>query len=249
MRFIYLLPALLLTGCIHVGPNFKSPGAPTQEEWTEQERIITDDIEIREWWKIYDDETLNALVDLALQENYNLEAAAYRIVAARANLGFAIGEYFPQLQQAEGSSIRTHISANAPNTLTIDRKFVDNIMGFRVAWELDFWGRFYRGVEVAFGEYIATRDDYCDVQRLLISDLVLAYVQHKTFQNRIAILDHNIALQYRSVEIAKVRWEEGFESELDYAQAVTLWKETVAQKVSLEIGLKEVTTSIAILAG
>lgn len=251
VRKLNFLMILFLTGCIHVGPDFKSPEAPSEEAWTEQSPpiVTSPEIVIGPWWQNYKDDTLNALVDYALQESYTLEAAAYRIIAARANLGFAIGEYFPQTQQGEGSLIRRHISANAPNTLGIDRDFVDGILGLRVAWELDFWGRFYRGVQVAYGEYEATRDDYRDVRRILISDIVLAYVQHKTFQNRIAILERNIEIQARSAEIAKVRWEEGFESELDYAQAVSLWKETQAERTRLEIELKRTLTSIAILVG
>lgn len=250
-RMPWLLFFMLLTACIRVGPNFKSPEVEVQESWTEQSPHVAlqPEIKIGRWWEHYQDDTLNALVDYALQQNYTLEAAGYRILAARANLGFAIGEYFPQTQQLEGSSIRTHISANAPNTLGIDRDFVDNISGLRVAWELDFWGRFYRGVQAAYGTYVATQEDYRDVERILLSDLVLAYVQYKTLQNRIAILERNIAIQYRSVEIAKVRWQEGYESELDYAQAVTLWKETEAQKTSLEIQLKRLLTNIATLLG
>ncbi len=248
---IPIITLSFLTGCFPVGPNFRSPEAPVQESWTEQSARIAmnPNVEIGSWWNHFHDETLNTLVEYALQENYTLEAAAYRIIAARANLGFAIGEYFPQTQQLEGSFIRRHISANAPNTLGIDRDFGDGILGLSIAWELDFWGRFYRGVQAAYGEYAATQDDYFDVQRLLVSDIVLAYIQHKTFQNRIAILENNIAAQRRSAEIAKVRWEEGYESELDYAQAVTLWRETQAQRTSLEIELKRTLTSIAILVG
>lgn len=251
LKILTLLILLLLAGCLRVGPNFKSPTVTGQDSWTENSPRIQmgEEVKIGPWWQSYQDDTLNALIDYALQENYTLEAAAYRILAARANLGFAIGEFFPQKQQAEGSFIRTHISANAPNTLGIDRHFGDGILGLRLAWELDFWGRFYRGVEVAYGEYVATKDDYLDVQRILIFDIVLAYVQHKTLQYRIAILERNVAIQSRSAEIAKVRWEEGFESELDYAQARTLWKETEAQKTNLEIDLKRTLTSIAILVG
>ncbi len=251
LKFLNLLLILLLTGCFRVGPDFKSPVTATQESWTEQSPRFTmeQEVEIGSWWNNYQDDTLNDLIDYALQANFTLKAAAYRIIAARANLGFAIGEFFPQTQRAEGSLIRTHISANAPNTLGIDRDFLDGILGMRVVWELDFWGRFYRGMQVAYGEYVATKDDYQDVQRILVSDIVLAYVQHKTLQNRIAILERNVAIQYRSAEIAKVRWEEGYESELDYAQAVSLWKETQAQKTSLEIELKRTLTSIAILVG
>lgn len=248
-RVLSLLFLLLVTGCFRVGPDFYPPEAPTQDSWIEDSHNIVEDIDIGKWWLVFHDETLNEMIDFALEDNYSLEAAAYRILAARAHLAFAIGEYFPQTQQLEGSMIRHHISANAPNTLGIDRDYWDNILGLRVAWELDFWGRYYRGVESAYGEYLATQDDYLDVRRLLISDIVLAYVQQKTTQKRIEALNHNIAVQYRSVEIAKVRWEGGYESELDYAQAVTLWKETEAQKDSLEIDLKRFTTALAILLG
>jgi NodT family efflux transporter outer membrane factor (OMF) lipoprotein len=250
-RILSLLVILFLAGCYPVGPNFKAPKTATQESWTEQSPHITlgQDIEIGQWWKNYQEDTLNDLVDLALVENYNLEAAAYRIFAARANLGFAIGEWFPQTQQLEGSSFRTQISANAPNTFSIDRHFQDSISGLRIAWELDFWGRFYRGIQAAYGEYIASKDDFRDVRRILISDLVLAYVQYKTLLNRIDILERNVKIQHRSADIAKVRWDEGYDSELDYAQAVSLWKETEAQKTSLEIELKQTLTSMAILVG
>lgn len=250
-KLLIILAMLLLSGCLRVGPNFKAPETATQTSWTEQSSHITvnQEVEIGPWWNNYQDEILNALIDYALQQNYTLEAAGYRILAARAHLGFAIGEYFPQTQQLERSYIRRHISANAPNTLGVDRDFADSILGLRIAWELDFWGRFYRGVQAAYGEYLGTQDDYLDVQRIMISDIVLAYVQYKTLQDRIAILERNIALQHRSAEIAKVRWEEGYDSELDYAQAVTLWKETQAQKTSLEIELKRTLTSIAVLVG
>ena len=250
-RILSFLFILLFTGCIRVGPDFTAPLPPAQETWIEQSPTIASDqcIEIGPWWHNYQDETLNALIDNALEQNFSLEAAAYKILAARANLGVAIGEYFPQTQQAEGSAFRTHISANAPNTLGIDRNFWDNILGLRIIWELDFWGRFYRGVQVAYGEYEATEDDYQDIKRILISDIVLAYVQYQTFQNRIAILERNIIIQHRSAEIAKIRWEEGYESELDYAQAASLWKETEAQKANLEIELKRTLTSISILVG
>lgn len=250
-KYFLILFSLILSGCFRVGPDFIPPETDEQTVWTESDPAIhtEKDLSLGCWWENFRDETLNELVDFALKENYSLDAAVYRIIAARANLGFAIGEFYPQTQQLEGSSIRTHISANAPNTINADRWFQDSILGMRVAWELDIWGRFSRGIEVAYGELLASEEDYLDVKRILISDLVTAYIQQKTFLNRIAAFERNIKIQYRSVEIAKVRWEKGFESELDYAQAVTLWKETVAQKVALEVQLKAATTSLAILTG
>ena len=54
---------------------------------------------------------------------------------------------------------------------------------------------------------------------------------------------------FAASEIAKVRWEEGFESELDYAQAVHCGKKHKRKKQALEIELKRTLTSIAIFVG
>lgn len=240
---------LVLSGCL-VGPNFRPPLTEIEDVWTEpSDTIVTEEIETPAWWLSYDDATLNALIDFAMQQNYTLEAAVDRIMAARANLGFAIGEQLPQTFQLEGSALRTHLSENAPNTATINRNFWDIILGLRVAWELDFWGRFYRGVEDAYGQYQGTIDDFEDIKRLLISDIVLAYVELKTIIKRIAILDSNIAIQYRSVQITEARFESGYESQLDNAQAGALWKQTEALKEVLEIEQKQLITSLAILLG
>lgn len=249
-KILILFVMLFLSACLRVGPNYRPPMTNIQERWTEQaHNTLEPNITLPAWWLSYCDETLNALIDYAMRQNYTLEAACYRIKAARANLGFAIGEQFPQTFQLEGSALRNHISENAPNAANISRNFWDLKLGLNVAWELDFWGRYARGVEVALGEYRGSLDELEDLKRLVISDIVLTYVQLKTIIKRISTLESNIAIQRRSVEITKVRWESGYESQLDYAQAGALWKETEARKEELEIEKKQLATSIAILLG
>ena len=71
----------------------------------------------------------------------------------------------------------------------------------------------------------------------------------KTVLKRISILESNIAIQYRSVQITKARYESGYESQLDNAQAGALWKQTQSLKEVLEIEQKQFITSLAILLG
>jgi NodT family efflux transporter outer membrane factor (OMF) lipoprotein len=247
---VFLILILFLSGCLRVGPNFRPPVTQDQDVWTEpSDTIVTEEIPIPAWWLAFEDATLNTLIDYAMHQNYTLEAAVDRIAAARANLGFAIGEQYPQTFQLEGAAIRTHLSKNAPNTAKINRDYWDLTLGLRVVWELDFWGRFYRGVEAAYGDYLGSIDDFEDIKRLLISDIVLAYVELKTVIKRISILDSNIAIQYRSVQITEARYESGYESELDNAQAGALWKQTESLKEVLEIEQKQLITSLAILLG
>src|ERR671919_2974841 len=102
---VLLGPALLLfTGCM-VGPNFRRPHVAVSENWleTEDRRVSSQSATYRNWWTAFDDPVLNRLVERAYRENLSLRQAGVRVLQARAELGIAIGDMFPQTQQAVGS--------------------------------------------------------------------------------------------------------------------------------------------------
>src|SRR5688572_6166844 len=83
-------------------------------------------------------------------------------------------------------SQRVGISGNTANTPAgIDRFFDNNAAGFNLAWEIDFWGRFRRGIESADAELDASIENYDDALVLLISDVASNYIQFRVFQQRI----------------------------------------------------------------
>jgi len=95
---IVVLP--LLGGC-KVGPDFEQPDATTAANWLEagDPSVHTDRVDYQTWWTAYHDPTLDRLIDLAYQQNLSLLAAGTRVLEARAKLGVAIGEFYPQTQQ------------------------------------------------------------------------------------------------------------------------------------------------------
>ena len=65
------------------------------------------------WFEVFKDEELQKLVRTAMVQNYDLRTALARINAARANLGLARSDQFPQLAvSADLTSTRT--SKNGP---------------------------------------------------------------------------------------------------------------------------------------
>ena len=62
-------------------------------------RSTHDRVDYQTWWTAYHDPTLDRLIDLAYQQNLSLLAAGTRVLEARAKLGVAIGEFYPQTQQ------------------------------------------------------------------------------------------------------------------------------------------------------
>lgn len=246
--FLVLIAA---NGCKKVGPNFHQPPVPLQSEWidcgTEHIRCCGD--ELCAWWRLFEDPYLNELIALAREQNLPLRIAGMRIIEARAMLGIAIGDWFPQKQDAVGSDIRYRLSANAPNVGGSNLKFMDYNLGGFVAWEMDFWGKFRRAIEAADEDLLASIANYNDVLVLLYSDVASAYTRIRTIETQIAILYSNIKIQKRSLEIVNARFEAGMVTELDQKQAETLLKNTEARMSGLEINLRVAQNALAVLLG
>jgi len=202
-----------------------------------------------EWWTVFQDPVLDKLVALAYAQNLDLRIAGVRILEARAQLGIAVGNQYPQLQQARGGVQRQEISENAANTLGGDLSYWDYQVGFDAAWELDFWGKFRRAVESGVAGVEATIALYDNALVSLTAEVARAYVQLRTFQERLAYARENVKLQERGFQIANARFEGGAVTELDVQQAKSLLKGTQARIPRYEAGIRQTKNALAVLLG
>ena len=123
------------------------------------------------WWRTFHDPALDRLAALAYQQNLTLQSAGTRVLQARAELGIAMGEIFPQQQQAAGSIDFNRASgADRPPRGNLKYYWRD-ALGFRLGWEIDFWGKFRRGIESADAAYLASIASYDDVIVTLTADV------------------------------------------------------------------------------
>lgn len=242
-----------LAGCA-VGPNFVTPPAPVAASWREAHvpSIKTNRQNYRNWWTVYRDPTLNRLVDLAYEQNLTLMEAGARVIKARASLGIAIGEFFPQTQQLNGSGdymqpSRSDATSNPYNTL--DRQFWRVNLGGQVAWELDFWGKFRRGVESADAAYLATIASYDDVLVTLIGDVASTYISIRTLQQQIAIARDNVVKQKQALALAQARYKGGATSELDPLQAENVLAQTQSAIPQLTAQMQKQENALRVLLG
>jgi len=104
-RVILVVPAILACAGCMVGPDFARPKTAVSSDWLDvgDQRVKTGPSEYRSWWRAFNDPALDRLVEQAYRENLPLRSAGMRVLQARAQLGIAIGEIFPQTQQAVGS--------------------------------------------------------------------------------------------------------------------------------------------------
>jgi NodT family efflux transporter outer membrane factor (OMF) lipoprotein len=264
-----LLPCLLglatLTGCcgvrgtrltdwwcngLKVGPNYSRPMAPVASQWIDyaDPRVKSEERQLGQWWTVFDDPTLNTLVQMSYQQNLTLRAAGARILEARAQRGIAEGNLFPQSQSAFADYARVKLSQNVANPSPI-AWFSDWDAGLSASWELDFWGRYRRAVEAADAELDASIEDYDDVLVVLLSDVAADYVRYRTFEQRLKCAHENLEIQRKAYQLATDRFEAGATTERDTHQAKQVLEQTAALIPALEIGRRQAANRLCVLLG
>jgi NodT family efflux transporter outer membrane factor (OMF) lipoprotein len=251
LRSVIILTAMVLfmSGCA-VGPDFVKPRAPVPGQWMEAKdpAIRAARAEYSAWWKVFNDPVLNSLIEAARAQNLPLQIAGIRVFEARAQLGIAIGNLYPQSQQVGGSYTRTRSSQNTKDVLR-SPNYNSWQMGFDATWELDVWGKFRRSIESGVGNLDATIATYDDILVTLTAEVALTYVFIRTLEARLAITQDNVKLQQRSLEIARDRFNAGEVTELDVTQAQGLLGSTQAIVPQLEANLTQTQNALGTLLG
>ena len=246
--------ALLLcamSSCTKVGPDYHTPSAPQESSWLEQAdtKVSTAAPAEAKWWKAFDDSTLDKLIELAYAQNLTLETAGLRVLEARARLGIAIGDQYPQTQEVGADLNYNRVSRNAANEAGANQHFASADVGFGASWEIDFWGRFQRGIESADAQLGADVATYDDVLVSLTGDVASTYVLMREAEERAAVAENNIEIQRKSLDLTKTRFRDGVTTELDVFQAVSLLNSTQADLPQFNIDRRQAKNALAVLLG
>ena len=254
-RFSRPLTTLLLASavaCAPLGPDFREPDMAWLSAWQPDLYGQTDrdprapDLSL--WWQRLGDPTLDQLIALARHANPDLQIAGLRILESRAALGIAIGLKYPQLQQIDGSG--AYVSEYLHGGPDDDhRDYRSGNIAFNIQWEMDFWGRFRRGIESADAAFFASIANQRDGQVLLAAEVATRYYDYKTTLQRIDIARRNIELQERNVDITRKLFASGQESELDLQQARTQLLATQATIPALKLNLSLQRNALCALLG
>jgi NodT family efflux transporter outer membrane factor (OMF) lipoprotein len=247
------IATLSLAGCMMVGPDYNRPPAPTAEHWMESgdATMGQEHADYSAWWTVFNDPALTTLVETAYRQNPSLQAAGARVLEAVANRGIAIGTLYPQLQEAAGGFRYTTASTNRANQsgTAIDTSFSDWSLGLNAGWELDFWGRFRRGIESADAQVLASVANYDDVLVSLVAEVALNYITLRTLEEQLAVAHSNVEIQQRSYEITSEKFRGGAVTKLDAEQAASLLEDTRSLIPGLEASIRQTQNTLCLLLG
>ena len=235
-----MLALYSLAACSVVGPDFE-PVNPVQlpASWNKSDTQNAE-LNTRQWWKQFNDPTLNRLVEAANQQNLDIEAAGLRILQARMVYGISDALSYPQVQVVSGQLAKIY---------TDDKSYTNAALSFDAGWEMDVWGKYARGLESAEAALYASIASYNNIAVSITAEVARNYVNYRTFQERVLLSQRNIQIQQRVVEITQVQYDSGNVTELDVQQAKSQLYGTQAALPALQIGMMQSRNALAVLLG
>lgn len=257
---VVLIASMFVAGCM-VGPNYHSPQTKVSEKWAAENSTETksvtkaDQPPVGQWWTTFNDPTLNALVDRAVQGNLDLQLAQARVREARAQRGVVAADLYPTVG-VSGSYQRSRISKNI-NGFQSSTGSQSNVnvtgdlyqVGFDASWEIDVFGGIRRNIEAANADINAQIEDRRNTLVTLLAEVARNYTELRGAQQQIEIAEANLKAQEETLDITKIRLDAGLVSDLDVQRAQAQVNTTASEIPTLRTSAQQSIHLLSVLLG
>jgi len=184
-------------------------------------------------------------------QNYDLRAAVARINAARANLGLARSDQFPQFAvSADLTTTRT--SKNGQLGFADQggrtRSFGSVLLNL-LTFELDVWGRLRQQTKAARAELRASEEDRKAVLTTVVADVATGYFSLLELDGELDIDKRTLATRQDSLRLIRGRYQGGVANLLDVRQAEELVYEASKTIPDTERAIAQTENLLSLLVG
>ncbi|TKC83510.1 efflux transporter outer membrane subunit [Trinickia terrae] len=245
--------AIAFAGCA-VGPNYQRPAATvpasykeTPEGWKVAQP--SDQADRGEWWKIYDDPQLNALIDKLNQANQTVAqyAAAYR--QARALVSEARAAYFPTVGLAASgtrSGQRQSSTQSSSTSSTISNSYS---VSLDASWEPDLWGKVSRQVGAQKAGQQSAAADLANARLSAQATLAQTYFSLRELDSLQKLLDDTAASYEQALKLTQNQYAVGVAARSDVITAQTQLQSAQAAAIDNGVARAQDEHAIAVLVG
>ncbi len=238
MKTKIIIAALLLAACT---PKFYPPQVSTPENYIYGAGFASDTTGISErWWELFGDTTLNALVERALVNNRDLEAAVARVEEARANLKSTRAQYLPQIG----------IGASAEGEYTPQTKIVQSYaVEPTLSWELSLFGALRNAKRAAKAEIASTEWALAGVRLSLAAEVATTYFTLLEYERDLSIARQTLRLRRESAALIDSMFRYGMSDGVALEQARSLVYTAEADIPQYGRAVEQTWLSMGILLG
>lgn len=243
-----LLAAAFLNACA-VGPDYRRPAIETPEKWRvdyPQAAAVAN----FGWWTQFGDPALNALIETALSENLDIQAAAARVDQFIGALQTTRAQFFPQIGY----------NANFSRNRATERGLVVLPPGsdpyyslYRGAldatWQIDLFGRIRRQSEAAQAQVLASEQGRRGVILSVVTSVAASYIGLRALDRQLEIARSSAANYAETLRIFELRYQGGVVSEVELSQAQSQYQLALASIPGIEQQIVAQENLISILLG
>ncbi|MEM1176892.1 MAG: efflux transporter outer membrane subunit [Acidobacteriota bacterium] len=205
------------------------------------------------WWSVLGDPLLDALVQEALDNNLDLEAARARLRLADAARRSVAAQGRPSLA-ASASGERARASETTPEGALANAGLADLTQSrygsfLSASWEVDLFGGVRRRTEAADAQIGEAAASVAGVRLGVISSVARTYVELRGAQRRLALAEESVELQEQTARRVADLERVGLGSKLDAERARALVAGTRARLAPLRTQIRSAVHRLSVLTG
>ena len=212
-----VVASVLLSACAS-GPDFHSPAVPDTATtafttpWPASDAPVS-----AHWWKLYNDEALNTLIQQALAANTDLRVAEANLLEASARFRESRSQYVPSTTANAGASYgRDQRVWSGPDRAPTQWSYSG---GMDIAYEVDLFGRVRRDVQAAHADRDAIEAARDAARLAVVAETTRAYVDACGLGQSLHIAEQAVAIADKQLQLTQQRQTAGAATQLDVARA------------------------------
>ncbi|HJN43324.1 MAG: transporter [Acidobacteria bacterium] len=251
-RGVWIGIAALVAGCATAPPVAPpSLDVATPESWTA--RTDTGDAPDFGWWRDFGDAALDDVVLAALEENYDLQAAAARLEQAAADSRIAAADLQPTVQAGLNGSRRKQNFIGFPipgsENQVLSTVFTNYGVSVDTTWEADLWGRLRSGARAALADLQSRAADLRGAQLSITGQTVKTWFAIAEAEQQLRLAEASVASFSTSSDQVRGRFEQGLRPALDVRLSLSNLANAEALRAQRRQQLDATTRQLDVLLG
>lgn len=248
--------ALLLSGC-DLGPDYQRPQVEMPVQFRATQASATEAWPSEGWWQGFNSPELDALMEAARAQNFDIAAAIARVRQADAAVRIAGAPLLPSATTTAGASWQqtgavrggfTGISRGGSTTTTLDIHNY-NFAPLNVAYQVDFWGKNLAARQSAASSAMFSRYDQQVVALTVVTNVANTWFTALDLADRLGVAQHNLSDAEQTLAVIRGRLDAGTASALDVAQQESLVAAERAVIPNLRNQMEQQLIGLGILVG
>lgn len=238
-KILIVCLAAAMTSC-GIYKNYQRPDVVTDGLYGTAETADSTTLGDISWQEMFTDPQLQALIDLALTNNTDLQSAQWRVKEAEATLKSARLAYLPSFNFAPQGTISSFDNGAASKTYSIP---------VTASWQIDIFGGLTNAKRKAKALYLQSREYQQAVRTQLIASVANLYYTLLMLDSQYEVTKETAAKWEESVRTMREMKAAGMTNEAGVAQYEGSYYGIVASLNDIEYSIRETENSLCSVLG